>query len=122
MGGKGSRSAERFLKLDWSAERKRNIRSERGAPTFSQFFQNFPDSTMFSHSTKKKKEKKEHWKPTGTLSPDRKCAERKFRKSGSAVRRSQKGSERGALFTPGPPPLVRARIFNGSLLLRDKTK
>ena len=36
--GRGSWSAERFLKLDWSAERKRENRSELGAPIFFLIF------------------------------------------------------------------------------------
>ena len=73
-----SSSAERFLKLDWSAERKRKNRSERGAPIFFQFSHYFPDfTTKFSQSISKKKrkkrKKKERWKPTGALTADQKC-------------------------------------------------
>ena len=70
----GSWSAERFLKLDWSAERKRKNRSERGAPIFFRISQYFPDFAKFSRSiSKKKKKKKERWRPAGALSADRKC-------------------------------------------------
>ena len=42
----GSWSAEQFLKLDWSAERKRKNRSERGAPIFFRISQYFPDFSI----------------------------------------------------------------------------
>ena len=37
--------------------------------------------------------------------------ERKFKNGRSAERRRQKGSERGALFTPGPPHLISTKIL-----------
>ena len=102
----GSWSAEQFLKLDWSAERKRKNSSERGALSFSNFTNVFPISQSFHSRFLKKKER---WKPTGARSAVRKyvgarsanaerraseskglSAERKLRKGGSAEQQNQK--------------------------------